>query len=101
MFSQLFVVHGFRGPSVSSQLELFLLCFFLISSGEIRVHGVEDNVGVWLMIPDQKYRLVEANASLTITSSYVHENDTEAKHTGLPWKWELPDFLTKHPQVCK
>ncbi|KAI9559290.1 hypothetical protein GHT06_016079 [Daphnia sinensis] len=99
MFSQLFVAYGYPEPSVHSQFELFLLCFFLISSGEISVHGVEDNAGVWLMIPDQRYRVVEANATLTISSSYVY--GTEANHTVLPWKWELPDFLTRHPQLTK
>jgi hypothetical protein len=49
------------------------------------------------MIPDAPHRVVEENSTLTLTWTY--DFGDEMDHQNVPWKWELPDFLTKYPQV--
>ena len=63
--------------------------------------GLSDGPGVWRMTPSDTHRVVEANSTLTITCTYTYKDDVENRHKNLSWKWELPPFLTKYPQVFK
>ena len=76
---------------------VILFCtLLLVVCGEI-----SDGPGVWRMTPNDTHRAVEANSTLTITCTYTYKDDVENRHKNLSWKWELPPFLTKYPQVFK
>ena len=75
---------------------LVLFSFFIeISRQSVDTPGIERNV--WRMIPDAPHRVVEENSTLTLTWTY--DFGDEMDHQIVSWKWELPDFLTKYPQV--
>lgn len=59
----------------------------------------DDTKYVWRMTPDDPHRVVEENSSLSITCIYAFRDDDSTQHQNVVWKWELPDFLTKYPQV--
>jgi hypothetical protein len=59
----------------------------------------EETNNVWRMIPDDPHRVVEENSVLSITCTYAFRDDDSTQHRNVVWKWELPDFLTKYPQV--
>lgn len=75
---------------------MVLFSFFIeISRQSVDTPGIERNV--WRMIPDAPHRVVEENSTLTLTWTYAFGDEVD--HQNVPWKWELPDFLTKYPQV--
>ena len=41
------------------------------------------------------------NEAPPMTCTYTYKDDVENRHKNLSWKWELPPFLTKYPQVFK
>ncbi|XP_046459151.1 platelet-derived growth factor receptor alpha-like [Daphnia pulex] len=53
------------------------------------------------MIPDDPHRVVEENSVLSITCTYAFRDDDSTQHQNVVWKWELPDFLTKYPQLIQ
>nr|CAH0101076.1 unnamed protein product [Daphnia galeata] len=74
-----------------------LFCTLLL----VVCRGISDGQGVWRMTPSDTHRVVEANSTLKITCTYTYKDDDENRHKNLSWKWELPPFLTKYPQLTK
>lgn len=82
------------------------MVLFLFSLGATKkITGVQKDIdnsskGFLRMIPDDRHRIVEANSNLTITCTYVFQDENESfNHQNFSWRWELPSFLTKYPEV--
>lgn len=75
-----------------------VLFSFLIEISKQSVDTPQVDKNVWRMIPDgDPHRVIEENSTLTMTCIYAFSDDDDQQN--VRWKWELPDHLTKYPQV--
>lgn len=86
-------------PLILMDLAMVLQFFFSLVIGESNILNVTDNKNVWLMIPNDMHRVVEANSVLTITCVYGYADDREMNFKNFSGKWEMPHFLANHLQV--
>ena len=68
----------------------FLVIFLLVSS-------YAQDKGVWQMIPSGQDRIIDVHSTLTMTCICPYQGDF--RYQNLSFRWELPDFLVKNPQV--
>nr|CAH0101343.1 unnamed protein product [Daphnia galeata] len=91
---------NFKCILVKSVFLLFL--FSLAMSKEIQQKVIDKDGRFLRMIPDDSHRVVETNSNLTLNCIYVFQDQNENfNHKNLSWRWELPSFLTKYPQLMK
>jgi hypothetical protein len=87
---------------ILSKSVFLLFLFSLAMSKEIHQKVIDKDGRFLRMIPDDSHRIVETNSNLTLNCIYVFQDENENfNHKNLSWRWELPSFLTKYPQVCK
>lgn len=84
---------------IVSKVGLLLFCLIAVAC-QSDTQSVAN--GIWMIIPNEAHRVIEADSTLTITCRLAYANDTKDLFYENPiWKWELPDFLTKNSQVIE
>ena len=80
---------------LSRKMKMFVQSLFLVIC--LLVCRESYGKSVCQMTPGGKNRIIEVHSTLTLTCICAYQGDFKYDH--LSFKWQLPDFLVKNPQV--
>jgi hypothetical protein len=80
---------------LSRKMEMFAHSLFLVIC--LLVCRESHGKSVCQMTPGGKNRIIEVHSTLTLTCICAYQRDFKYDH--LSFRWQLPDFLVKNPQV--